>query len=53
MLATFFDFGDNFASSTLGIMGSLVTDLSPMIILIISVLLTVVVVKILIGALHK
>lgn len=53
MLGTFFDFGSDMTSTTLGTMGVLLEDFSPFIIMIVSVLLTVVVVKIVIGILHK
>jgi len=45
--------GNDFASSTLDISGSLISDLTPYLTLILGVLLTVLIVAVLIKAIHK
>jgi hypothetical protein len=53
MLGTFITLDNGFATTTLGTGGTIVSDLSPILTVVIGVLLGVVVIAILIKSLHK
>lgn len=53
MLGVLINFGDNFATSTLEVSGTIIGDLSPYLVLILGVILAVVIVSVLIRSILK
>lgn len=53
MLTTFVSFGDDFASSSLGVSGSILQSFGPFLTLIVGALIVLLIVSVLIKSLHK